>query len=78
MNAAEYSLETCFRLKIPLLIMHGSDDLICSPEGSRDFASKTGMAELKIWDGGYHEIHNEPFKTDVFKYLINWINNRLA
>jgi alpha-beta hydrolase superfamily lysophospholipase len=36
------------------------------------------MAELKIWDGGYHEIHNEPFKADVFAYLMKWINNKLA
>jgi acylglycerol lipase len=29
---------------------------------------------LKIWEGGYHELHNEPFKNDVFKFIINWIN----
>jgi len=78
MRAGRLSLENAPGLTLPLLIMHGGDDLICSPEGSRTFALKTGMAELKIWDGGYHEIHNEPFKTDVFTYLIKWINNKLA
>ena len=58
--------------------MHGGDDQICSPEGSREFASKTKMAELKIWDGGYHELHNELFNKDVFDYNKLWINNRLA
>ncbi len=78
MSAGRLALEHASELSIPLLLMHGSDDLICSPEGSRIFASKAGMAELKIWDGGYHEIHNEPFKADVFAYLMKWINSKLA
>jgi acylglycerol lipase len=74
MTAAAYSLAHASELKIPTLILHGSDDLICSPEGSREFAEKTSKAELKIWEGGYHELHNEPFKDDVFKYILDWIN----
>jgi alpha-beta hydrolase superfamily lysophospholipase len=31
------------------------------------------MAELKIWEGGYHELHNEPFKDEVFKCILDWI-----
>ena len=64
-------------LKVPTLLMHGSDDKICSPEGSREFASKNKNVELKIWDGGYHELHNEPFKEEVFRYIINWINKTI-
>lgn len=78
MNAAANSLNNASMLKTPLLLMHGSDDLICSPEGSREFASKTKLAEFKIWDGGYHELHNESFKQDVFSYIMNWINLKLA
>jgi acylglycerol lipase len=74
MTAAKYSLAHASELKVPTLMLHGSDDLITSPEGSREFAGKTGLAELKIWDGGYHELHNEPFKDEVFKYIIDWIN----
>lgn len=75
-GAAKYSLEHAGDLEIPLLLMHGSDDKLTSPQGSRDFAAKTKMAELKIWDGGYHELHNEPFKNDVFSYLANWIEKK--
>lgn len=74
MTAAKYSLAHASELKVPTLILHGSDDMLTSPEGSREFAGKTNMAELKIWNGGYHELHNEPFKEDVFKYIMNWIN----
>jgi len=74
MEAAGYSLSHAAELKVPTLIIHGSDDMLTSPEGSREFAGKTKMAELKIWDGGYHELHNEPFKEEVFRYILNWIN----
>ena len=74
MNAAEYSLRHASELRIPTLILHGSDDQITSPDGSREFASLSNMAELKIWDGGYHELHNEPDSEEVFKYIVSWIN----
>lgn len=77
-KAAEYSLKHASELAIPALIFHGSGDLITSPEGSREFAGKTTMAELKIWDGGFHELHNEPFKEEVFDFIMKWINSKLA
>jgi len=76
MSAAKNSLANASELKVPTLLMHGSDDQLCSPDGSREFASKNSKVELKIWDGGYHELHNEPFKDEVFRYIINWINKR--
>lgn len=78
MNAGNYALTHASNLKVPLLLMHGSDDQICSPEGSREFASKTPLAELKIWQGGYHELHNDTLKNEVFEYLMKWINSKLA
>ena len=77
-KAGAFVLENGAMLKTPLLLIHGSEDKICSPEGSREFALKTGLAELKIWDGGYHELHNEPFNKDVFSFITDWIKLKLA
>lgn len=77
-TAASYSLTHASELKVPTLILHGDEDLIISLSGSKEFASKTPMAELKIWEGSYHELHNEPFKNDVFNYILSWINKQLA
>lgn len=73
MKAAERSLGHASELKVKTLLMHGSEDMICSSKGSIEFASKNVKVDLKIWDGGFHELHNEPFKDDVFKYIISWI-----
>jgi alpha-beta hydrolase superfamily lysophospholipase len=75
--AADYSLQHAGDLKIPLLMMHGTDDQINSVQGSRDFAAKSKMTELKIWEGGYHELHNEIFKDEVFAYLMSWLEKRI-
>ena len=77
MSAADYALSHAAELKVPLLLMHGSDDQICSPAGSRESASKTNLAEVKIWEGGYHELHNETFRDEVFSYLMKWLNSRI-
>jgi acylglycerol lipase len=74
--SANYSLDHASELKVPTLILHGGDDPIISVGGSREFAGKTKMAELKIFDGGYHELHNELFKEDVFKDIMDWIKRQ--
>lgn len=75
-SSAKYALNNAANLKLPVLIVHGSDDNICSPEGSKEFCSKTQNAELKIWDGGFHELHNEPFRDDVFRFIVSWIKQQ--
>ena len=78
MKAASRSLGHADGLDVPLLLMHGSEDQICSPEGSKEFAGRTKLAELKIWDGGFHELHNEPFKKDVFEFILSWVNRKIS
>jgi len=76
MSSAKYSLEHSGELRVPTLILHGSDDLITSPEGSREFASKNSVTDLRIFEGGFHELHNELFRNDVFEYIIKWIDKK--
>jgi alpha-beta hydrolase superfamily lysophospholipase len=76
MQAGEYSIKHASELTTPVLLLHGSDDMLTSPAGSSEFAGKTKLAELKIWDGGYHELHNEPFRDEVFSFIMTWINRK--
>lgn len=64
-------------LTVPLLIMHAADDRLTSMPDSREFAAQvSGDCTLKIWDGLFHEIHNEPEKAQVLDYMIRWIKSR--
>lgn len=73
-NAGYYALSHANELKIPTLIMHGTADKITSFEASEDFADKAKiMAEIKLWNHLYHEIHNEPEREDVLNYALIWM-----
>jgi acylglycerol lipase len=61
-------------LNVPLLLMHGTEDKIAFSRGSQEFADKAGdKVTLKIWDGMYHEIHNELEQAEVFKFMLDWL-----
>jgi alpha-beta hydrolase superfamily lysophospholipase len=73
MTAASYSLSNASLLTVPLLLMHGTGDLITSPEGSRRFSEVAPGTELKLWDGGYHELHNDIIKEEVYGFISGWL-----
>ncbi len=78
MEAAEWLLKNATKVQLPLLMMHGTKDQIISIEGSRQFVNKSsGDITFKEWQGGYHEIHNETNKEDVFQYTLDWINSKI-
>ncbi|RME96672.1 MAG: alpha/beta hydrolase, partial [Bacteroidetes bacterium] len=61
-------------LKVPLLLMHGGADGITSPEATQAFAKRVrGEITCKIWDGLYHEIHNEPEQEQVLQFAYDWM-----
>jgi len=61
--------------------MHGTADKLTYPSGSEDFARLAGNAgsdvTLKLWDGLYHELHNEPERAEVFKFMTEWLDKHL-
>ncbi len=75
-DAANLALNNAEKMTIPFLLMHGNEDKMTSPEGSKEFASKSEKTELKIWEGLFHEIHNEENNLEVYNFVINWITDK--
>ncbi len=65
-------------LTLPILIMHGSDDLLVSPQALRDVVARASSQDLtaRLWPGMWHEIFNEPGRARVIAMLTNWIAER--
>jgi acylglycerol lipase len=63
----------------PLLILQGSEDKILPVESSGKLYRLVSSEDktLKIFEGLYHELFNEPEKEMVFEYITNWIESRL-
>jgi len=76
-DIGEWILAHASEFSLPLLVFIGSEDRLTSVDASREFASKVpGNCTFKIWDGLYHETHNEPQKAEVLDYMIQWIKSR--
>ena len=75
LTAVPWTFNHASELQLPLLIMHGTKDGLGYPRGSQEFASLApkDKVTLKMWDGFYHEIHNEPQKAEVFKVITDWL-----
>ncbi len=63
-------------IDLPLLILHGSEDKLADVSGSKMLDEKVSSNDktLKIYDGLFHEILNEPERDQVKADIINWLN----
>ncbi len=64
-------------IAVPLLIMHGTRDRLANIEGSKELNERARSADktLKLYEGLYHEILNEPEKDEVMADIIEWMNS---
>ncbi len=71
--------EEFHKVTLPLFILHGGGDKIVEPEGGKLLYEKAGSTDktLKIYEGLYHEVHNEPEREVMFQDLEEWLENRL-
>ena len=64
-------------ITLPLLLVHGRSDRITSAAATMEVAAAAPGATLKLWDGGYHELHNDLLREDHFEFIIEWIDTLL-
>lgn len=66
-------------IKLPLLIMHGSADKLTAPEGSQWLFENiaTDDKTIKIYEGLYHEIFNEPEGPKIYQEVVDWLDKQL-
>lgn len=74
-----WCLANADRLQIPILMIHGTGDMITSPQSSRDFLDKVTCRDKTYiaYEGGYHESHNDLHHQQTTADVKNWLNQRL-
>ncbi|HLP19792.1 MAG TPA: lysophospholipase [Chitinophagales bacterium] len=79
-EAGKWALANAARLRTPLLIMHGTADKLTSPEGTKEFVEHApkSLVTSKLWEGFYHELHNEPDadRKQVMAYITGWLDGK--
>jgi lysophospholipase len=77
--AEEETIRDAQRLKLPCLILQAGADGLVDPSATIDFFKKVGASDktLKVYDGFYHEILNEPGKDSVLQEIDAWLSARV-
>ena len=67
------------RITLPALIVHGGADRVVDPDGAQMLHSALGSTDktLTIYDGLFHEIHNEHEHPQVLADISAWLEQHL-
>lgn len=63
----------------PMCVMYGTEDTVSDVQMTQRFVHHCMGQELyfKSWTGLVHEIHNEPEREAVMRYVLSFLNNRI-
>lgn len=75
LSRGAWMMEQAENWPVALLLVQGTGDHIVSPAATEAFASRipAHLLTYKVWEGLYHETHNEPEKDQVLRYMLDWI-----
>ena len=66
-------------IRLPVLILHGTEDKVTRPGGSREFHEAAGAHDktLKLYDGHSHDLFNDIGRERVLADIVAWMEARL-
>lgn len=65
-------------LSVPVLAMHGSEDVVSPPGGSRRLFARVASTDkqLYVYDGLAHDLLHEPERARVVRDVTEWLTDR--
>ena len=74
LRAQQEILARAGEIKIPFLILAGTDDKLVDPQGSVALHDRApGVSELRLLEGRYHEPFNDRDDQEVFLMIAEWL-----
>ncbi len=66
-------------IQLPFLVVQGSSDTIVDPSGAQMIYDRAGSTDktIKIYDGLFHEVFNEPEKEQVLNDVDVWLKSHI-
>ena len=79
LEAMQYVTEEVERISLPFIVVQGSDDRLVDPGGAQMLYDRASSEDktIRIYDGLWHEVFNEPERARVLKDVEDWIAARL-
>lgn len=77
LKAMQKIADQASEIQVPFLVMQGSEDRLVEPDGAEFFYTHAGSQDkkLKIYEGLYHELINEPEKELVLNEIQEWLES---
>lgn len=78
--AADALKEHMPNFRVPVLIIHGTEDKATQPRGSQYFYDHAGSTDktLKLYEGHFHDLLADVDKEIVMADIKNWLNERVG
>jgi len=75
LKAMQRVMKQAGQITLPVLIVQGGADRIVSPDGARILydAIQSQDKTIKVYDGFYHEVYNEPGREQVLHDVEMWL-----
>jgi alpha-beta hydrolase superfamily lysophospholipase len=78
LNNGQWMLNQKREYPLPLLLFQGTADRLVNPQATIQFAQQiSGNVVFKAWEGGYHELHNEPEREVVLQSIADWMKQTI-
>jgi len=63
------------KITLPFIVLQGSEDKLVDPRGAQTLYEKAGSKDkaIRIYEGLYHEVFNEPERARVLKDVETWL-----
>jgi alpha-beta hydrolase superfamily lysophospholipase len=79
LKAMHYITAEASKITLPVLIVQGNEDRLVDPDSARMLYGTVGSADktIKIYDGLYHEVFNEPEHNQVLGDVEAWLESHI-
>jgi alpha-beta hydrolase superfamily lysophospholipase len=80
LKAMRYVSAAATKITLPIMIVQGSADKLVDPAGAQMLYGLVSSAdkEIRIYDGFYHEVFNEPEHDKVLRDVEIWLKSHLV
>lgn len=68
------------RLRLPIMLIHGTADRLTDPAGSRELytAVSSNHKQLSLFEGSYHETFNDTERDRVIEGIVDWLEEAVS
>ncbi|VAW10030.1 Lysophospholipase; Monoglyceride lipase [hydrothermal vent metagenome] len=77
MDAGEWAIENAAQLNVGTLLLHGTADPIIDCNGTKEFHQNSCKTTLKLFEGGFHELHHDLCKDEMLDTIKNWVKSKI-